>query len=145
MTRIDFYILSDTTDNHFLFACRLVDKIYTKGHRLYIHAESHDQAVQLDELLWTFSSGTFLPHGLYKNSTDLSLPIQIGYDSAPQLQAGGHDNDVLINLTPAIPLFFSRFARVAEIVGGEESHKLSARERFRFYRDRGYTLESHAI
>lgn len=145
MTRIDFYILSDTAaDNRLIFTCRLADKIYAKGHRLYIHAESQQIAAQLDELLWTFSAGNFLPHALCESGADLEIPIQIGHDSEP-LPTGGHDGDVLINLAPVVPLFFSRFARVAEIVGTEEDNKLSARERFRFYRDRGYTLESHTI
>lgn len=144
MTRIDFYILSAAADNRLLFTCRLADKIYTQGHRLYIHAESQNEATQLDHLLWTFSAGNFMPHGLCESGADLGLPIQIGYNSEPS-RIDGHDGDVLINLTPAVPLFFSRFARVAEIVGSEDDNKLSARERFRFYRDRGYTLESHTI
>ena len=67
------------------------------------------------------------------------------HDNSEPSRIDGHDGDVLINLTPAVPLFFSRFARVAEIVGQDEDSKLSARERFRFYRDRGYALESHTI
>jgi DNA polymerase-3 subunit chi len=144
MTRIDFYILSAVTDNRLLFACRLIEKIYMKGQRLYIHAESQDEAVQIDTLLWTFSVGNFLPHGLCESAADSGLPIQIGCNNEPS-RITGHNDDVLINLTPVVPLFFSRFARVAEIVGHEENNKLSARERFRFYRDRGYALESHTI
>ncbi|MEO5574092.1 MAG: DNA polymerase III subunit chi [Gammaproteobacteria bacterium] len=144
MTRIDFYILSAVANNCQLFVCRLADKIYTQGHRLYIHAQSQQEAAQIDELLWTFSTANFLPHGLCESGADSGLPIQIGCNSEPA-RIDGHDGDVLINLTPVVPLFFSRFARVAEIVGQDEDSKLSARERFRFYRDRGYALESHTI
>lgn len=144
MTRIDFYILSAITDNRLLFACRLAGKIYTQGYRLYIHAESQHEVAQIDELLWTFSAANFLPHGLCESGADSGLPIQIGCNSEPA-RIDGHDGDVLINVTSTVPLFFSRFARVAEIVGPDESDKLAARERFRFYRDRGYALESHTI
>jgi len=34
---------------------------------------------------------------------------------------------------------------VAEIVGGNDEERALARERFRFYRDRGYALETHRI
>ncbi|MEW6353369.1 MAG: DNA polymerase III subunit chi [Pseudomonadota bacterium] len=146
MTRIDFYILPENAADRFLFTCRLADKIYNKGHRLYIHTESQDHAVQLDELLWTFSQGNFLPHGICHTCLDADLPIHIGYHAEPPMSdadVGGVN--VLINLSSAVPLFFSRFARVAEIVGGDADVRQSARERFRFYRDRGYTLESHTI
>jgi len=53
--------------------------------------------------------------------------------------------DLLINLSDQVPLFFSRFERVAEIVGGNEAARKQARERFRFYRDRGYPLNSHEL
>ncbi len=146
MTRIDFYLLSDAaTVNRSLFTCRLADKIYTMGHRLYIHTASHEQAAELDGLLWTFSAG-FLPHDLYDAEPDANTPIQIGYSDNPSLtHSADPDKEVLINLTATVPSFFSRFSRVAEIVDQDEVNKQKARERFRFYRDRGYTLESHTI
>ena len=64
----------------------------------------------------------------------------IGHAHEPPLEF-----DVLVNLADQVPLFFSRFTRVAEIVDGDENRKQQARERFRFYRDRGYPLNSHDI
>ena len=49
---------------------------------------------------------------------------------------------VLINLHAAPPPFFSRFERLAEIVGADEADAAAARERFRFYRERGYELRT---
>jgi DNA polymerase-3 subunit chi len=144
MTRIDFYILSERAGDRLLFTCRLADKIYTQGHALYIHTASQEQAVQLDELLWTFSPGNFLPHDLHQPAH--GAPIQIGYADNPftDTDAAG-DGQVLINLADHVPLFFSRYARVAEIVDPHEARKAAGRERFRFYRERGYALESHTI
>jgi DNA polymerase III subunit chi len=48
---------------------------------------------------------------------------------------------VLINLHETPPPFFSRFERLAEIVS--EDGAAAARERFRFYRERGYELRTH--
>ena len=54
-------------------------------------------------------------------------------------------NEVLINLSAEVPLIFSHFERVAEIIPEGEENRNSGRERFRFYRDRGYPLQSHNI
>ena len=51
-----------------------------------------------------------------------------------------HD-DVLINLQQQYPPFFSRFRRLIEIVGLDEADRSAARERYRFYRDRGYEIK----
>ena len=53
--------------------------------------------------------------------------------------------DVLISLTAQVPEYFSRFQRVAEVVEVSEDTKQLARERFKFYRDRGYALQTHPL
>lgn len=139
MTRIDFYILSDQqARSREVYACRIADKAYQLGHRIHIHSESAQQAEQLDELLWSFRAGSFIPHGLY--AEDPQSPVTIGHDAEPL-----ENTDILINLSPQAPAFFSRFQRVAEVVNEDPEHKERARERFRFYRDRGYELQHHQI
>ncbi len=139
MTRVDFYILNNNRRNWFL--CRLAEKIYRQGKTVYIHTESNGQSRNIDQLLWTFRDGSFIPHhcdcdaGEHQNS-----PIEIG-SSEP----GEHHKEVLINLAAEVPLIFSRFERVAEIIAEGDSERSSGRERFRFYRDRGYPLQSHNI
>lgn len=144
MTRVDFYVLEDAADRaRERFACRLVEKAWRLQHKIYLHAASAQEAQRVDELLWTFRDGSFVPHALESVELDDALakatPVRIGAGKEP-----GFDADLLINLDRAVPLFFSRFERVAEIVAGEDD-KAAARERFRFYRDRGYTLEYHQI
>lgn len=145
MTRIDFYILPDSaSSSRPLLACRLADKAYKLGHHIYIHTESREQAMQMDDLLWTFSQGSFLPHALAADRGNPAPPILIGQGDEPALspEAGA---DVLINLTSGVPLFFSRFERVAEIIDQGDAQKQAGRERYRFYRDRGYALQSHNV
>ena len=43
------------------------------------------------------------------------------------------------------PPFFSRFERLAEIVGADEADVAAGRERFRFYRERGYEMRAHNL
>lgn len=142
MTRIDFYILRDRADQACpLFACRLADKAYQLGHQIYIHTESEAQTRQLDDLLWTFRPGSFLPHAIAGAALEEPVPpILLGHAAEPP-----GDPQVLINLAIEVPLFFSRFERVAEVIDADATRKLQGRERYRFYRERGYELSTHNL
>ncbi len=139
MTQIDFYILDESGgENRPHFACRLTDKAYRQGRRVYIHTGSAGESQMLDRLLWTFREQSFVPHGLADAADPEITPVIIG-DGEPPEQA----DDVLINLSAAVPSFFSRFDRVAEVVDGQEEVVRASREHFRFYKDRGYPLNTH--
>ncbi|MCG6898760.1 MAG: DNA polymerase III subunit chi [Gammaproteobacteria bacterium] len=141
MTRVDFYILQDSrVDARQQFTCKLTEKAYKQGHRVYINTASEQQLKQLDELLWTFRDGSFLPHECYHPGAAGDQPILLGHAIEPDTP-----NDVLVNLADDIPAFFSRFNRVAELVGGDDAQRQSARDRYRFYKDRGYTLKTHKL
>lgn len=142
MTKVDFYILENTQPQERLrFACRLAEKAWQQGHHVYIHTVDAAEAQRMDELLWTFRDGSFVPHQLIGDEPlDETAPIHIGHGAEPH-----HHDTVLINLADEVPLFFSRFERVAEVIGGDEPHRALGRERFRFYKERGYALEHHAI
>lgn len=146
MTRIDFYVLPEANaKGRDLFACRLAEKAYRLGHGVYIQTTNAAHAKALDELLWTYAQNSFVPHGIDGESPDPEAPVLIGCTPTLRNPDDAHKREVLINLTAEVPLFFSTFARVAEVVDQEESCKLAGRERYRFYRDRGYSLENHAI
>ncbi len=141
MTKVDFYILEDddaAARQHFV--CRLAEKAWQQGHRIYIHTDNAQSSNQLDALLWSYRDESFLPHSLDKAPDSDSVQLHIGHSDEPM-----HHDDVLINLGTDVPLFFSRFKRVAEIIAGDESIKQAGRERYRFYRERGYPLKSHTI
>lgn len=143
MTRIDFYLQRSSAAGPDHLACRLVDKAFRQGHRTYLLTADAESATRLDHLLWTFSGGGFVPHEVYTGGNDgpaESVPVMLGHREPP---ATWHD--VLITLAPDVPGFFSRFERVAEVVGPGEEDRRRARERFRFYRDRGYPLETHEL
>jgi DNA polymerase-3 subunit chi len=142
MTRIDFYLLNDPApDARDLALCKLAHKAFALGHRLYVLTGDDVEAQRLDQLLWTFSAGSFVPHELCADNTNHPLtPVLIGTRPPPD-----NFEDVLITTTPDVPDCFSRFRRVAEVVGGDEPGKQRARDRFRFYRDRGYTLQTHTL
>lgn len=139
MTRVDFYVVSDAGPDAVLrVAARLTDKARASGHRLFIHAASEAQAEQLDQLLWSFRPGSFVPHA--RADQDPTEAVVIGWGQDP-----GEHNDVMINLAGEAPPFFSRFARVAEVVTADEQQREAQRAAWRFYRDRGYPLHKHDL
>ena len=141
MTQIDFYLVpGESVENRLRFACRLTDKAYRLGNRVFIHTESAQQTRLLDDLLWTFQQNSFVPHSLYQDTGETPAPVLLAHDAEPD--AG---SQVLINLAAEVPLFFSRFERVVEIVDQDENQRQQARERFKFYRDRGYDLHTHNL
>lgn len=141
MTRVDFYVLGDSDPTGpELLACRLTEKIYKLGHQVYVHTQSDQQSQRVDALLWTFRAGSFVPHARQGENVPGDAPVLIGHGHEPESHT-----DVLVNLTAEVPGFFSRFERVAELVGTDPEHRAQAREKFRFYRDRGYELQTHNL
>ena len=145
MTLIDFYIMSDRKpDARQLLACKIAEKAYKKGHKIYIHTESEQQSNSIDKLLWTFRGGSFIPHAVASHSItnkgETGTPVLIGHNNEPECSP-----DVLINLSHEVPGFFSRFKRVAEVITEDAEQKKKGRERYKFYRDRGYELRNHTL
>jgi len=146
MTRVDFYILNDTSPQaRDLFACRVVEKAYRLGHGVYLHTTNAQQAKRLDQLLWTFKQNSFVPHAIEGDSPAPNPPVLIGHATHPGDTQPAQQRQVLVNLAAEVPLFFSSFERVAEIIDQSKENKVSGRTRYRFYRDRGYRLENHQI
>ena len=139
MTKVDFYILSDTAHmERYRMACRIVEKAYFLDHRVHVHTDSAEITSQLDELLWTFRDRSFIPHEIepkYPNHT----PVTLGHGWIPE------HCDVLVNLATGVPKSFNHFNRVAEIINQDEQCRESGRARYRFYRDHGYSLTHHEI
>ncbi|MBA2657091.1 MAG: DNA polymerase III subunit chi [Tatlockia sp.] len=138
--RVDFYLLTGETQDPLLIVCRLLEKAYLRGHKVFVYSASKQEAENLDELLWTFKDNSFIPHNLQGEGPEPPPPIQIGYGEEPR----GFD-DILVNLRPEIPPFYSRFRRVIEIVANEETAKESSRSRYREYRAKKCDLQTHNI
>lgn len=141
MTRIDFYLLDregDQAKQH--FACRLTNKAYNQGRQVYVYTENEAQSRRLDDILWTFHPGAFVPHSLAGDIDHSPPAVVIGHQAPPPSQ-----HDLLVSLRSDTPQGFSQFQRVAEVVSGHDNDKQQARDRFRFYRDRGYTLKTHNV
>ncbi len=141
MPRIDFYVLPDQRDNgRALLACRLADKAYNLGHTVYLLAASEAQVAALDDLLWTFRQDSFIPHERYPLAGEESSPVLIGATLPAEV-----NRQVLINYTDGLPEGFERFERVVELVDSQPEVLAKSRERFRQYREKGLTPETHKL
>jgi DNA polymerase-3 subunit chi len=137
VTRVDFYAGSGDIGRT-VFS--LAQKAVRSGHRVWILARDAAHAAEIDARLWTEPPGGFLPHCRSDHALAARTPVVIGSDPG----AVPHE-DILINLRDDTPACFSRFNRLLEVVGQEPAAVQAARERFRFYRDRGYPLQHHDL
>ena len=135
MTQIDFY--THVQDKQ-LLACKLSAKALEQGLRVLVLAPDESEAARMDQMLWRIPATGFLPHCRARDPLADVTPVIVDHDPGELT----HDQ-VLLNLGSERPVFFSRFQRLIEIVTADEADRLAARERFRFYRDRGYEIRSH--
>lgn len=137
MTTIDFYThCSDRLE----VAARLVAKAWAQHGSVRVLTSGETLTEQFGGMLWKSPPTGFLPHCRLGNPLVAETPILV--DHALQHEGPAV---VLINLHPSPPPFFSRFERLVEIVGAGDSEAAEGRERWRFYKERGYALRSHNL
>jgi DNA polymerase-3 subunit chi len=137
MTSIDFYThCADRLE----VAARLVAKAFAQQGRVRVLTPDAATTDALDRRLWLRPPIAFLPHCRVDSRLAAETPIWVDHSSEHSGPA-----QVLINLCAAPPAFFSRFERLAEIVGLEEADAAAGRERYRYYRERGYELRTHSL
>lgn len=133
MTRVLFY--SEIVDTANAVAI-LVQKALMKKHQVTIMVADEKAAKHGSEMLWQDGSMSFLPNVLASNALAKTTPIVFDWNENQLCQ-----DDILINLSHRQLTAFSRFRQLIEVVGVEESDKVEARQRYKFYRDRGYEIK----
>lgn len=136
MTRIEFYF---NAESKLLAACELAARALRQRLRVLIYAPDDAVAAELERALSAFPSISYTraqPRGEVPEVPE--APVVIARDAA----TARHD-EVLLNLHDDAPRHFSRFLRLIEVVASAEDDRLAARERFRYYRDRGYAIRHY--
>jgi DNA polymerase-3 subunit chi len=137
VTQIDFYTgVADKLGT----ACRIVAKGYSLKHRIVVFCPDAETAQRIDRLLWTTPATGFVPHCSPADPLAAVTPVIVDHRGDEPV----HDQ-VLVNLRDERPAFFGRFERLIEIVSIDETDRQNARERYRFYRDRGYDIRRHDL
>ncbi len=139
--RVDFYVIEDASPRARLrTACRVVEKAYLAGQTVLVWHTEAEELRDFDELLWTFSDGSFVPH---------EALTAAGFESAPVLLSAGTPPpgavDVLVNLAADVPPCADVAARVAEFIDGDPARRQAGRARFRVYKDRGLQPATHTL
>jgi len=135
LTQIDFYFHAE---DKLRTACKLSSKAYSQGLRVLAFCPDAAISQKFSRMLWTVPALGFVPHCTPDDKLAAVTPVIVDHEG----ENISHDQ-VLLNLRQEWPPFFSRFRRLIEIVSVNEDDRRFARDRFRFYRDRGYDIRSH--
>jgi DNA polymerase III subunit chi len=140
MVKVNFYLMKQSDEQaRNVLACRLADKLYKQHRRVHIHVSSSENAHELDQLLWTFSADSFVPHTLCADPAQATSAVVIGWDQ--HVAASGD----LINLTDALPPDHARLDTIAEFVVNDEQAKAHGRQLWNIYKQLGYELQHHQL
>ncbi len=142
MVEVSFYLIaSESLQERYLYACKLIEKAYRSGHFCYVLTDTTQQSQFLDDLLWTFRAGSFIPHQLYTGEIpDFKKVILIGSLDAPE-----HWQKTIINLSAQCPANFEKLERLVEILDNSEETKELGRNRYRHYQQAGIAITTHKI
>ena len=139
MTQVDFHT---GLAEKLAYACRLLRKAYRSQARVVVTGDAA-QLARLDQLLWTFDPGEFIPHARLRAGEQPSprlapTPLWLADDAA---DAGACD--VLVNLGPA-PLADAPLpARTIELVARTDDEVAAGRQRWRAHLAAGRTPVNH--
>ena len=144
MTRVDFYVLADASSTARLdFVCTLAEKACGQANKVFVYSSDRELLQAIDDRLWDFRALSFVAHRLLPDAhipgTQDNDPVLLSSDGP------GNDRNVLVNLDSAVPPFFSRFVRTLEVVNKQPDIQQAGRERYRFYKTRGYPLQHHNV
>ncbi|MGR9073161.1 MAG: DNA polymerase III subunit chi [Gammaproteobacteria bacterium] len=142
MAAVSFYLLpTQSEQERLLFACKLAEKAYREGRNVFILADSETQCKTMDDLLWTFRAGSFIPHQIFRDrAPPPENKVVIGMQPPPH----GWENTI-INLTSACPENPENFQRILEILDEDKDSRQSGRERYRRYQKSSHQLNTYKM
>jgi DNA polymerase-3 subunit chi len=113
-------------------ACALLGGAYAKKKPMLVFAPEKEVANSVDRMLWTQPALGFVPHCRADSPLAAETPILLtdSLESVPQ-------EERLMNLSQIVPPGFSRFQSLIEVVGQSDDDRSTARDRVKFYKDRG--------
>ena len=141
MTEITFHF---NVADPMAYACRMLRKAVRGGARPVVTG-SEDTLNRLDRELWAFDPVSFVPHARVRAGAALGgrlqqTPVWLADDAAAIDR-----HEVLVNLGgERPPVGFGSFARLHEVVSTADADRVSARLRWKHYKERGYAIVDHA-
>ncbi len=137
--QVDFYLLGESSPGVEKAACRLALMAWERNQKVFIITATESSCKQLDELMWQYPDGRFLPHAGADEPDSGKAPVNIGTLSSL------NPTDVVINLCPEAVPQAERFSRVLEIVSHAENERQASRVKYKTYRNLGLKPRTHEI
>ena len=118
-------------------ACEIAEKSYAQGDRIQIIAIDEEQAVRLDDLLWTYRPENFVPHTLWKGmDSEPDQPVIITTLKEP---LPGITSLLTMDYCPVN--IVKQFAKVIHVVVVDDQERLEASRRYwTLLKDAGFSL-----
>ncbi len=134
MTEVGFYHLTRTPLSRAL--PKLLERVLERGHRALLLAGSAERVASLNEILWTYDAGSWLPHGSALDGEASAQPVFL-----TMAEENPNGADVLILVDAVSPAFSNQFARVIDMFDGHDDEAVrAARDRWRVGREAGFDL-----
>jgi len=144
MTRIDFYKLAsgDLRLRRYV-VCRITEKAWRTGISIYIRTADHEEARLLDDMLWTFRQGSFIPHALLPEKGEIpdNVSVLIGIQREPPSGYAGLLIDLQMDHTGRI----EAFERIIVVLYEDQQILQHGRQRYKEYREAGHQIETHFL
>lgn len=137
MTRIDFYF---NAGDKYEVMRKLVVKILQAGKSVFIFTRDAASRKRIDQYLWSTLPLSFIPHVECTHPLASYTPVVIGENLSILLKP-----EVLLNFDKDLPDGFARFERMLEIVSENADDRILSRDRFRFFKERGYPVFTHDL
>ncbi|WP_022942634.1 DNA polymerase III subunit chi [Psychromonas hadalis] len=147
MSQVTFYILAESASDtlatdipaHFAQACSLAAFYYQQNRKVFIYTDNQQDAFIVDEYLWQFDGGSFVPHNLLGEGPHYGTPVEISW------MPPTHPRPVLINLSLQLPDFSNNFQQIIDFVPHDEQLKIAARHRYSAYKKLGHSLSTEKL
>jgi DNA polymerase-3 subunit chi len=124
------------------YCCRLLRKASVAGAIVTVVAPQVDLN-KIDAGLWAVSPTDFIPH-CEVNGPQSQLGRSTIHLTCDMSKALGR-NGVLLNLCGDVPDGFEAFDRVIEVVSTDDLDREKARQRWKHYKNKGYSITRHDL
>ncbi len=135
MTEVSFYHLQRAGLDRAL--PKLLERVLDRRLRALLVAGSEERVEALNTALWTYDSGSFLPHGSRADGFSAEQPVYLTTDGSDNPNAA----QVLVLVDGASHAALSGFERVLDVFDGNDPEAVAAaRERWK-----GLLAAGHAL
>ncbi len=145
MVEVSFYVLpssSEATREKLLL--KIIEKAYQAEEPTFFYSDNRALIQALDRKLWEVPQVEFLPHTIIEQAEDINEFdfIYLSDQTWPL-----PNRSLFINLHHTVPevIKMGQYPRVFEVITQDPQVLEESRNRYRLYRDLGFSLKTHKL